>query len=199
MQMEIYDKQRLVGGSLILHQAIPDLSLTSTLPHAPWSASGRTSGLYSSGNLASDWVSQIGDRSRGGPTGRKTGPGIYSPPPSLLAPGWKWLRCSAESHIAMCRPLPCPHVALSGMQQSFLALLLKPRGGVMASCCRKPKCFMDLLVFLHPAHGFTNDILIRLPLISPLEYAVYFSLVSWPHGAQGKFCESPADPRKLQR
>lgn len=57
----------------------------------------------------------------------------------------------------------------------------------------------DLLVFLHSAHSFINGILIRLPLISPLEYAVYFSLVSWPHGAQEKFCESPRDPRKLQR
>lgn len=47
MQMEIYDKQRLVVGSLILHQAIPDLSLTSTLPHAPCSSSGRISGPYS--------------------------------------------------------------------------------------------------------------------------------------------------------
>ena len=47
MQMEIYDKQMLVVGSLVLHQAIPDLSLTSTLPHAPCSSSGRISGLYS--------------------------------------------------------------------------------------------------------------------------------------------------------
>ena len=47
MQMEIYDKQMLVVGSLVLHQAIPDLSLTSTLPRAPCSSSGRISGLYS--------------------------------------------------------------------------------------------------------------------------------------------------------
>lgn len=141
MQMEIYDKQRLVVGSLILHQAIPDLSLTSTLPHAPCSSSGRISGPYSAWTLASDWVWQIGDRSRDGPTGRKKGPGIYLFPGFLLlAPGWKWPHFSAESHTALSRPLPGSHVALSRLQQPFLALL-PCQGGAMASCCHKPKWF----------------------------------------------------------
>ena len=99
-----------------------------------------------------------------------------------LPPCWPQVGSGSVSLLKAAAPRagrsPVPRWLSLGCSNPSLPCFFSPEVVSWVLAVTKPSASVDLLVFLHSAHSCINDILIRLPLISPLGYAVYFSLVS---------------------